>query len=586
MSHSTKIQRRLPTPHWRGLLLQLFLFIVLPLTALLVAIPLGSLTLHARAMRDLVGERDNRAAHAAADSITEQLNHRAAAIRGLALRAADPASPEGALANYDFLLPDFEGGLALFAADGTLLAVSNTPEAWRDRPITQLLTQVAGQAEPQFSAAFKDPASGEVALMLVAAAQQGGPSATLRAGPVAVGAFFPASLGRRALAGIVRSASSDQISAWLVDDQHHLLYQMGTPRPETDLTRHPGVANALRGESGTIYLVIGDSEHVVAYTPVQSVGLALVIEEPWEAVDNPWLSRTLAAPLILIPVLLFALVALWFGIRQIVQPLQALERKAAELGWGRFEAIEQPVGGISEIRHLQAELVRMAQKVKSAQQNLRSYVTAITTGQEDERRRLARGLHDGAVQALIALDQRVQLTQLTVKKTAPDADDRLAEIRHMIAALIEDVRRAVRALRPIYLEDLGLLPALEMLTHDLEKTAGLHATFASAGAAARLTPEREIAVYRFAQEALSNVARHAGAKMVRVSAAFGAGEFVLCVQDDGKGFTAPERVSDLAAAGHYGLMGMQERAELIGGRLNIQSAPGSGATVELRVPLS
>ncbi len=161
MSRSTKIQRRLPTPRWRGLLLQLFLFIVLPLTALLVAVPLGSLTLHARAMRDLVGERDSRAAHAAADSITAQLNHRAAAIRSLALRAAASTSLHYAdvLADYDFLLPDFEGGLALFAADGTLLAVSNTPEAWRDRPITELLTKVAGQAEPQFSAAFQDPAS-------------------------------------------------------------------------------------------------------------------------------------------------------------------------------------------------------------------------------------------------------------------------------------------------------------------------------------------------------------------------------------------------------------------------------------------
>jgi signal transduction histidine kinase len=576
------IQRRLPTPRWRGLLLQLFLFIVLPLTALLVAIPLGSLTLHARAMRDLVGERDSRAARAAADSITEQLNHRAAAIRGLALRVAAPTSPELILADYDFLLPDFEGGLALFAADGTLLAASNAPEAWRDRPIAELLTHVAGQVEPQFSAAFKDPASGNAAI-LVASAQQGGPSATLRAGPVAVGAFFPASLGRRALAGVV--SSSDQINAWIVDDQNHLLYQTGTPRPETDLTQHAGVADALRGESGTLYLTVGGSEHVVSYTPVQSVGLALVIEEPWEAVDNPLLRQTLAAPLILIPALLFALIALWFGIRQIIQPLQALERKAAELGWGHFDAIEQPVGGISEIRHLQAELIRMAQKVKAAQRNLRSYVTAITTGQEDERRRLARGLHDGTVQALIALDQRVQLTQLTAKKAAPDAADRLAEIRHMIAALIEDVRRVIRALRPIYLEDLGLLPALEMLTHDLEKSAGLRATFTSDGAAARLTPEREIAAYRCAQEALSNVARHAEARTVHVSATFGAGEFVLQVQDDGKGFSAPERVSDLAAAGHYGLMGMQERAELIGGRLSIQSAPGSGTTVELRVPL-
>jgi signal transduction histidine kinase len=573
------------------LLLQLFLFIVLPLTALLVAIPLGSLTLHARAMRDLVGERDSRAARAAADSITEQLNHRAAAIRGLALRVAVSGSPRYAdvLVDYDFLLPDFEGGLALFAADGTLLAASNAPEAWRDRPIAELLAKRAGQSEPQFSAAFNDPASGNVAI-LVASAQQGGPSAALReaspgdrTGPVAVGAFFPASLGRRALAGVV--SSSDQISAWIVDDQNHLLYQTGTPRPETDLTQHAGVADALRGESGTLYLIVGGSEHVVSYTPVQSVGLALVIEEPWEAVDNPLLRQTLAAPLILIPALLFALIALWFGIRQIIQPLQALERKAAELGWGHFDVIEQPVGGIAEIRHLQAELIRMAQKVKAAQRNLRSYVSAITTGQEDERRRLARGLHDGTVQALIALDQRVQLTQLTAKKTAPDAADRLAEIREMIAALIEDVRRVVRALRPIYLEDLGLLPALEMLTHDLEKSAGLRATFTSDGAAARLTPEREIAAYRCAQEALSNVARHAEARTVHVSATFGAGEFVLHVQDDGKGFSAPERVSDLAAAGHYGLMGMQERAELIGGRLSIQSAPGSGTTVELRVPL-
>lgn len=578
MSHSPQIHRRLPIPGWRGLLLQLFLFIVLPLTVLLVIIPLGSLTLHARAMRDLVGERDSRAVRAAADSIAEQLNQRAAAVHSLALHTA--ASPEAALADYDFLLPDFEGGLALLAADGTLLAASNAPDIWRDRPLAELLTKIAGQGEPQFSAAFNDPASGQV-VMLVASVQPGG--------PVAVGAFFPASLGRRALAGIVRDASSasgDQISAWLVDDRRQLLYQTGTPRSESDLAQHPGVANALRGESGMTFLTIGRSEHVVVYTPVQPLGLALIMEEPWEAVDNPLLRQTLAAPLILIPALLFALAALWFGIRQIIQPLQALERQASELGWGRFEAIEQSVGGIGEIRRLQTELVHMAQKVKSAQQNLRSYVTAITIGQEDERRRLARGLHDGAVQSLIALDQRVQLTQLGVKKTAPEAADRLIEIRQMIAALIEDVRRVIRALRPIYLEDLGLLPALELLTRDLEKTAALRATFTSDGAAARLTPEREIAVYRFAQEALSNVARHAEAKTVQVSAIFGAGEFVLRVQDDGQGFIVPERVSDLVAAGHYGLMGMQERAELIGGRLTIQSIPGAGATVELRVPLS
>lgn len=571
------MQPQFPALRWRGLLLQLFLFIVLPLTALLVAIPLGSLTLHARAMRDLVGERDSRAVRAAAESITEQLNHRAAAVRGLALRVAVSSSPEGVLADYDFLLPDFEGGLALFATDGTVLAASNAPEAWRDRPIAELLPQMAGQAEPQFSPAFTDPASGQVAI-LVASAQQNG--------PIAVGTFFPASLGRRALAGIVRSAPNDQTSAWLVDNQRQLLYQTGTPRPETDLTQHPGVANALRGESGTTYLTVGGSEHVIAFSPVSPVGWVLVIEEPWEAVDNPLLRQTLAAPLILIPALLFALIAIWFGIRQIIQPLQALERKAAELGWGYFDVIEQPVGGIAEIRHLQAELIRMTQKVKAAQQGLRGYLNTLTAGQEDERRRLARELHDGTVQALVALDQRAQLAQMTVKDGPPQAAEQLAEVRRMTASLIEEVRRVIRALRPLYLEDLGLLPALEMLTRDLEQTSGARVTFATSGPPRRLPPGHEIAIFRIMQEALNNVARYASAQSVTVSAAFNATEFTIRVQDDGQGFTAPERVSDLAAAGHYGLMGMQERAELIGARLTLQSAPGGGTTVELRVPLS
>ncbi len=226
----------------------------------------------------------------------------------------------------------------------------------------------------------------------------------------------------------------------------------------------------------------------------------------------------------------------------------------------------------------------MAQKVKAAQQNLRDYVSAITLGQEDERRRLASGLHDGTVQSLIALDQRIQMAQLKLKAGSPDAASNLADVRQMTAGLIEDVRRVIRALRPIYLEDLGLLPALEMLTRDIDK-AGLQTTFGSSGPVTRLPPEREIVIYRVVQEALSNVARHSGATAVSVMVSFEEHEFVLQVEDNGHRFALPERVGDLAAAGHYGLMGMQERAQLIGGKLDIQSTPGHGTTLELRIPL-
>ncbi len=403
-------------------------------------------------------------------------------------------------------------------------------------------------------------------------------------GLIAVGAFSPASLARRSLGEEFSSSGQDFVV--IVDSNNQVLYEAGRPpASEPGVAQHPGVVEALRGESGTAYRSINGNEHVVAYSPVAPLGWALVIEEPWEAVDNPLLSRTQAAPLILIPALFFALIALGFGIRQIVQPLRLLAQQAAELGWGRFEAIEPPVGGIAEIRHLQAQLILMAQKVKAAQQNLRGYLNAITAGQEDERRRLARELHDGTVQALVALDQRVQLTQLAAKGASPEAAERLAELRRLTASLIEEVRRVIRALRPNYLEDLGLLPAIEMLTRDLQTTADVQTTFSTDGQPRRLPPGQEIAIYRIVQEALNNAARYASAKSVNVSAVFNPTEFLIRVQDDGRGFTAPERVSDLVASGHYGLMGMQERAELIGARLTIQSAPGAGTTIELRLPL-
>ncbi|HLF01353.1 MAG TPA: ATP-binding protein, partial [Anaerolineales bacterium] len=128
-------------------------------------------------------------------------------------------------------------------------------------------------------------------------------------------------------------------------------------------------------------------------------------------------------------------------------------------------------------------------------------------------------------------------------------------------------------------------PAIEMLTRDVHSTANIQVTFSTEGQPRRLPPGQEIAIYRIVQEALNNAARYASAQMVNVSAMFDSTEFIIRVHDDGQGFTAPERVSDLVASGHYGLMGMQERAELIGARLIIQSAPSAGTTIELRLPL-
>jgi signal transduction histidine kinase len=274
-----------------------------------------------------------------------------------------------------------------------------------------------------------------------------------------------------------------------------------------------------------------------------------------------------------------AVIGLWFGVRQIVQPLQSLEQKATELAWGDYDAIEEPVGGISEIQRLQTELIHMARKVKTAQQNLRGYLGAITAGQEEERRRLARELHDETIQSLIALNQQTQLAQIALEDH--EALQQLTEMQAMTAQMIADLRRLTRDLRPSYLEDLGLIPALDMLTRDTSKALNLPVVFKPSGADRRLKPEVELALYRMVQEALSNVARHAHASSAEVRLGFEPDSIALIVSDNGCGFIVPESPAEMAPTGHYGLLGLHERAELIGGLLSIHSEPNQGTRVEV-----
>jgi signal transduction histidine kinase len=273
---------------------------------------------------------------------------------------------------------------------------------------------------------------------------------------------------------------------------------------------------------------------------------------------------------------------LWVGVSQIVKPLQSLEQKATELAWGNFTAIEAPVGGINEIQRLQTELIHMAQKVQAAQESLRGHLGAVTAGQEEERRRLARELHDDTIQSLIALNQRGQLAQMELEDHP--ALEKLTEMQEMMAQIIADLRRLTRDLRPIYLEDLGLVPALDMLVRDTNAALNIPVNFETSGDDRRLRPEVELALYRLAQEALNNVVRHAQASLVVVRLDFAGDTIRLQIADDGCGFEVPESPAEMAPVGHFGLLGMQERAELIGARLTVNSAPDQGTRVSVTLP--
>lgn len=341
---------------------------------------------------------------------------------------------------------------------------------------------------------------------------------------------------------------------------------------------------------------------VIAHRQEMRLHLA---EDEWRIATDPILEFTLVAPLVLIPPLLFTVGALWFATKQIVQPLQRLEAKAAALAWGDFDAINESVGGILEVQHLQSELTEMARKVKAAQEGLHDYIGAITSAQEEERARLARELHDDTIQAVIALKQRVQLAQKSLKDQS--GKQSLNELETLSEQTIENLRRLTRALRPIYLEDLGLVTALEMLAREtssrnhsndyalrvsrlskpatnpqgLAATTHLEVDFQKTGQERRLAREVELSLYRIAQEALNNVVKHSKASRAELKIAFENSEIKIEVIDNGGGFLVPKSPTELAPSGHFGLLGIHERVDLIGARLEIESALGKGTSLKV-----
>jgi len=550
--------------------------LLLPLTAAAI---LGALAfqVHRQEMRRLVGERDERAVRAAAVGLAERVYNQITALRTLADRVSDGVPFQQLASESEFLFDQFDGGVAFYDPQQKLIAGAPSNEVWAQRPFAyELLTFLGRGPGPVFSPLVADAPTRGVALFIAI------PSA--RRNVVAMGALSPQQLGIPTLVSGLQA--TQRASAFLIDLNGQLIYHTDESLIGQDWRARPG-AESLHGESGSYYRTLppDNLERVIAYAPVDPIGWGLVVEEPWADMVSPLMRYSEAVQFILLPAGLLAAVALFYGVRSIVRPLQLLDEQAARLGWGEFEAIEEPVGGIAEIQALQATLIQMAEQVQSYQAGMRGYLAALTQGQEEERKRLARELHDETVQSLIALDQKIQMARKALGRDPQACASRLDELRAMTTDIVEKVRRFSRNLRPIYLEDLGLIPALEMLTRDAGGEGKLVTACCVTGEPKRLSAEREMALYRLVQEALNNVTAHANASHADVTMIFVGDEVSVTIADDGVGFAIPDRPGELAEAGHYGVLGMRERAELAGGWLSIESEPGHGTRIEIRLPI-
>jgi two-component system sensor histidine kinase DegS len=221
-------------------------------------------------------------------------------------------------------------------------------------------------------------------------------------------------------------------------------------------------------------------------------------------------------------------------------------------------------------------------------ESMRFYVQSITRAQEEERKRIARELHDDTIQALIALSRHLDILANPTAGGGQEVPqyvvERIEDLRDRLNRVIEGVRRFSRDLRPSILDDLGLLPALESMVTAMTERDSTPTEFHVMGRTRRLAPDIELMLFRIAQEALSNVRKHAQATQAAVTVAFNDSTVQIIVQDNGKGFSPRALSGDLAVTGKLGLLGMQERVRLLQGTLSIQSQPETGTRVVVEVP--
>ena len=278
-------------------------------------------------------------------------------------------------------------------------------------------------------------------------------------------------------------------------------------------------------------------------------------------------------------------------------PSRALERAAAdgqavEEGWrirkdgSRFwaecliTAVRDPQGrfvGYSVVTHDVTERRRHAEvRARLLEQ--------VTAAQEEEQRRLARELHDETGQSLTSL--LVGLRTLADASSLTAVQEQVTELRRVTARTLDEVRRLARGLRPGVLDELGLVPAVEQLALDHAQIGSIAVGVSAVGfGLERLPPGVEAALYRIIQEALTNAAKHSGAPTANVVLQRRREAVQAIVSDDGCGFDVEGILRTPAARAHLGLHGMRERAALLGGTVTIESTPGEGTTIYVRVPL-
>ncbi|MHB8104594.1 MAG: sensor histidine kinase [Dehalococcoidales bacterium] len=221
---------------------------------------------------------------------------------------------------------------------------------------------------------------------------------------------------------------------------------------------------------------------------------------------------------------------------------------------------------------------------KKMNENLRFYLQQATRAQEEERKRISHELHDDTVQALVALSRQLDALASNSNGLSEEVKKRLEELWQQTDSILQGVRRLSQDLRPAAIDRLGLLPAVRWLAEEVTKYSGVATHVSILGKEHRLPEEVAIALFRIIQEALRNVWRHSGATSAKIKLEFTENRTKITISDNGKGFILAGKIGDLAKHGKLGLAGMQERVQLVGGTISVESEPGKGTIITVEAP--
>lgn len=250
----------------------------------------------------------------------------------------------------------------------------------------------------------------------------------------------------------------------------------------------------------------------------------------------------------------------------------------------RAEVLVSQVNVVLE--YLSGDLHQVTRILESAK-NRQQLGLKIIMAQEDERKRIAREVHDGPAQTLANVVLRTEIAERMIAKEEHEAARlEISDLKGQVRTGLEEVRKIIFNLRPMALDDLGLVPTLRKFSQDFEEKNKISTEFHVTGKETRLPSELEVAIYRLVQEASSNVLKHANATHLMIELVYQQDNVTIAIQDNGVGFDVAKVQSKIERGGHFGLVGMMERVELLEGRFDIQSEDEAGTKITIIIPHS